>query len=281
PLYRDLKSRQALLEQIQRILIGIAIPGVKPSPNTARHQAEYDATSAQLKRLEDDTKAQLREAKKIELDREIRRLTSQCDIADTQLISFEKERDKKHIEVDELGKSSINAQMQKAEVDNIERVLHGVADERERLRVELKSKARVKVLGDENSPAQVPENATRDLHVLIIAFGSFMAMFVPAAGIVLLDLRKARINNVDDVSKRLKIRVIGSVPMIPPMVMRRLGDNTRRSQIWKLRFTEAVDGVAARLLRKAECDQTRVILITSSLSGEGKTTLATQLAMSL
>jgi capsular exopolysaccharide synthesis family protein len=63
--------------------------------------------------------------------------------------------------------------------------------------------------------------------------------------------------------------------------MRRLGDSTKRSQTWKMRFTEAVDGAAARLLRKAECDQTRVILVTSALSGEGKTTLATQLAMSL
>jgi capsular exopolysaccharide synthesis family protein len=48
-----------------------------------------------------------------------------------------------------------------------------------------------------------------------------------------------------------------------------------------MRFTESVDGVAARLLRKAERDQIRVVLITSALSGEGKTTLATQLAMSL
>ena len=69
--------------------------------------------------------------------------------------------------------------------------------------------------------------------------------------------------------------------MIPATVMRRLGDTTQQSQIWKMRFTESVDGVAARLLRKAECDQTRVVLITSALSGEGKTTLATQLAMSL
>jgi capsular exopolysaccharide synthesis family protein len=106
-------------------------------------------------------------------------------------------------------------------------------------------------------------------------------MLVPAVGIVVWDLRKERINSVSDVSKRLKIPVIGTVPLIPVTAMRRLGDATRRSSIWKMRFTESVDGIAARLLRKAECDQTRVVLITSALSGEGKTTLATQLAMSL
>ncbi len=75
--------------------------------------------------------------------------------------------------------------------------------------------------------------------------------------------------------------VMGALPFIPAGVMRRLGSSTRRSQIWKMRYTEAVDGVVARLLRNAECDQTRVILVTSAASGEGKTWLATQLAMGL
>ena len=51
--------------------------------------------------------------------------------------------------------------------------------------------------------------------------------------------------------------------------------------MWRMRYTEAVDGVVARLLRNAECDQSRVILVTSAMSGEGKTWLATQLAMGL
>ena len=106
-------------------------------------------------------------------------------------------------------------------------------------------------------------------------------MFGPGLGIVMIDLSKARINSASDVSKRLKIPVIGAIPMIPPGVMRRLGDGTQRSQLWKMRFTESVDGVAVRLMRKAGCDQTRVVLITSAMAGEGKTTVATQLAMSL
>ena len=127
----------------------------------------------------------------------------------------------------------------------------------------------------------MPEHAVRDFRWLMIVFGSLLAMCLPAVGIVVWDLRKERVNSTHDVAKRLKIPVIGAVPMIPATVMRRLGDSTRKSQLWKLRFTESVDGVAARLLRKAECDQVRVVLITSAVSGEGKTTLATQLAMSM
>jgi len=42
-----------------------------------------------------------------------------------------------------------------------------------------------------------------------------------------------------------------------------------------------VDGIAARVLRKAETEQCRVIMVSSAVGGEGKTTLSTQLALSL
>ncbi|MEI8373570.1 MAG: AAA family ATPase [Planctomycetota bacterium] len=281
PIYRDLQSRLTFLEGLSRLHMEAAAPGTKQPVGFARSKAELESAKAQLLTLEQKSTEQVRGAKRIELEREVHRLESRVDISTGQVAAFEKEVERKGNEADSVGRSSVAAQMARAEVDNIERILHGVAEERERLRVELKSAPRVAVLGDRNAPAAIPENEMRDLRSAFIALGSLFAMFVPALGMVVWDLRKDRINTSSDVSKRLKIPVIGAVPMIPAMAMRRLGDATRRSQIWKMRFTEAVDGVAARLLRKAECDQTRVVLITSALSGEGKTTLATQLAMSL
>ena len=82
-------------------------------------------------------------------------------------------------------------------------------------------------------------------------------------------------------SSGLGLSVIGSVPAIPAHVLRRLGGTSKRSQTWRLRLTESMDGIAARLLHKAEREQSRVVLVSSAMAGEGKTTLATQLAMSL
>ena len=42
--------------------------------------------------------------------------------------------------------------------------------------------SRVKILGDPNSPAAVPENETRDLRFLFIIVGSLLAMVMPARG---------------------------------------------------------------------------------------------------
>ena len=281
PMYRDLQTRFTMLSQFNRLHINALAPGTKIPEGFRRSQGEFEATQGQIDKLKNDTVQMVRAAKRIALQQDIRRFTSQLEISTDQMAIFEKEVERKGNEADSVGRSSVAALMARAEVDNIERVLRGVAEEKERLRVELRSRNRVEVLGDKNAPAAIPEHETRGFRILFIVFGSVLAMFMPAVGIVLLDLRKERVNSAGEVSKRLKIPVIGTVPLIPPTIMRRLGDTTRRSQIWKMRFTESVDGVAARLLRKAECDQTRVVLVTSAVGGEGKTTLATQLAMSL
>ena len=44
---------------------------------------------------------------------------------------------------------------------------------------------------------------------------------------------------------------------------------------------ESIDAITARILYAAERQQTRVVLVSSAVAGEGKTTVATQLALSL
>ncbi len=282
PMYRDLQTRLTALEQVDRMHNFAQAPGTKEPSTYQRTKAELMATRGQVDELKKNCAEMVRSAKRIQYKTELSRLESEVEISQQQVAAFEKEVEKKHEEADTVGRNSINAIMQRADIESIERILHGVAEEKERLRVELGSRARVTKQGDQNTPAAVPESESNfRLRSTTILLGSLLAMFLPAVGIVVWDLRKERINSAHDVSKRLNIRVIGAVPMIPATIMRRLGDTTQRSQIWKMRFTESVDGVAARLLRKSECDQCRLVLVTSAMGGEGKTTLATQLAMSL
>ena len=104
---------------------------------------------------------------------------------------------------------------------------------------------------------------------------------LPAVAVAFWDARAKRINNCRRRIEGLRLSVIGSVPLIPARVIRRLGSPSKRYQTWHVRLTESVDGIAARVLRKAETEQCRVIMVSSAAGGEGKTTLATQLAMSL
>ena len=282
PRYRDLLPRLQMLEQIKKAQDMAMVKGAKGSMAYQRAFAELKASEDQMATLKSDAKEGVRGAKRIELVRESRRLEAELRIASEQVRVFEKEVEAKSREADLVGRSSVAAQMARADVDNVERILHGVAEERERLKVELNSALRVTIPGDKTAPAAVPDAETGlGLRYMMIAMSSLVGLCLPAFGIIVWDLRRQRINSPDDVAKTLKIRVMGTLPFIPATIMRRLGNTSRRSQIWKMRYTEAVDGVAARLLRSAECDQTRTVLVTSAMSGEGKTWLATQLAMGL
>jgi hypothetical protein len=92
------------------------------------------------------------------VEREIRRLAARIDISSEQILAFQKEVDAKARDADAMGRSSVSAQMQRADLENTERILHTVVEERERLKIELQSPPRVSIVGDKNMPAAVPEN---------------------------------------------------------------------------------------------------------------------------
>jgi len=276
PIYRDLQAQIAVLSGISRIHSSNIAQGTKIPSGFNRTQMQFEGAQAQLEALREQTRKMVRDSKLITLRHEKSHYQSELEITTGQLTAFEKQVEQKREAAESAGRITISAQMARTDLESLDRILHNLAEEEENVRVELKSAPRVTAYS-----AELPEHEARGFRDLFIALGMVFGMLVPAAGIVAWDLRKQRVNSTHDVSKRLRIPVIGAVPRIPTTVMRRLGDASPKSQIWKLRFTESVDGVAARLLRKAECDQCRVVLITSAVSGEGKTTLATQLAMSL
>ncbi len=107
--------------------------------------------------MEERTREQIRDALRIELKNNIHRFDTQLEVSHEQLASFEKEVERKRNEAESVGRSSVAAQMARDDVEDIERILRAVAVERETQRVELSAAPRVKVLGDRNSPAAVPE----------------------------------------------------------------------------------------------------------------------------
>jgi hypothetical protein len=146
------KQRRELLERTLR-----AAPEPKQPPEPDPIQAQLDATKAQLQHLKADARDMVRGEKRIELRKEINRLETEVEISAKDLAVFEKEVEKKANEAESAGRTSVNLQMARAEVENIERILRSLREEGERLRLELRGSPRVKVLGDPNAPAAVPE----------------------------------------------------------------------------------------------------------------------------
>ncbi|MEN6457573.1 MAG: AAA family ATPase [Thermoguttaceae bacterium] len=181
-------------------------------------------------------------------------------------------------EAEKVGITTVDIEMLRTEIRHDELLVADMTTEKEKLKVELQSPDRITLVEAADVPV-LPSNYTTRLAMTLVA--ALFGLCCPAVGLAFWDAQAGRINTADDVSKKLRLAVIGSVPRIPSRVIRRLASPSKRSQVWHLRLTESVDGIAARLLLKADAKQCRVIMLSSAGGGEGKTTLATQLALSL
>ena len=96
---------------------------------------------------------------------------------------------------------------------------------------------------------------------------------------VLLEIRSGRVADPEDLSTRVRLDVLGVVPPLPSMRpargLRAERDERRRVE----EFVQSLDHLRVALYAdRPDGSQRRCILITSAIGGEGKTTLAAQLA---
>ena len=145
PMYRDLQSRLTILEQMQRHPRPAPPCPEQGAPGFARTKADYDATKAQLDRLGTSSPATWSAAPSASpWSRRSAAWKARWRSPPSRWRPSKRKSSKKATRPTTVGRSSVAAQMARAEVDNVERILHGVAEERERLRVELRCPARVR-----------------------------------------------------------------------------------------------------------------------------------------
>jgi capsular exopolysaccharide synthesis family protein len=280
PAYRDLMARKVWVEMMAKQSKGLVAPGGKRYVD--KSGAELDIINAQLQEVNQQYGERVRALKRVEIERAIRQLENEAQALTEQEQAFQKEVEVQRKTAERIGRGSTEIEMLRQELKHLDQVFGSIADERERLRVEMDSASRVRIMAsDQEHPAAIPEaEANWPMRLALALIGAVLGGCGCAAGIVFWDARFERIGDAEEV-KKLGLPLLGSVPRIPAGVLRRLGSPSKRNQAWTMRLTEAVDRLAARLLRKAEMEGVRVILVSSASAGEGKTTLATQLAMSL
>jgi len=209
---------------------------------------------------------------------EVRKMESAVAVLTDQEQVIKEQVRVKQAAAEKFGISSVDMEMLLSDVHNAEAVMNAIASERDKLKVENRSTPRITMLIQAQKP-DLPSNGNTRLAITFLSM--LMGLCIPGGIVAFWDASAKHINTPADVSKGLRLSVLGSVPLIPAKVLRRLGSPSKRYHTWQARLTESVDGIAARVLRKAEMEQCRVIMVSSAAGGEGKTTLATQLALSL
>jgi succinoglycan biosynthesis transport protein ExoP len=174
--------------------------------------------------------------------------------------------------------SSTEMEMLKSEIAHEDKALERVMDEQHVLRIELDAPPRVQPFQE----AGVSKKDTKRQMVALV-LGPAMVFAVVCFAVAFLEFRGRRIQTTDEVIDGLGMRVFGSLPVLAPPAQRRLlTANAEADQgLAEHCLLESIDGIRTLLLRDASVEATRVVMVTSAVGGEGKTTLASHLAGSL
>jgi capsular exopolysaccharide synthesis family protein len=118
---------------------------------------------------------------------------------------------------------------------------------------------------------------------VLLTVAAAVALFALAvAGVTWLELRAQRVNSPEEVVQQLGVRLVGIMPYLSSRAnfLTRWGGTAERYPHGSV-LAESVSTARTMLLHAAEQEKLRVIMVTSAVSGEGKTSLSAQLAASL
>ena len=163
----------------------------------------------------------------------------------------------------------------KEDKEKSEKLLSKWTDAREKIRSREISPIRVAIAGDKTvKPPTEPVEEYPIKMLGMAVFGSFLAPFVL---LTLLEYRIARISDPNQIEEQVSLALIGEVADLP----RRIQRNSRSRQMMRQvrLYEESVDSVTAAL-RFGDQSSARVVAICSASANEGKTTLASQYAIS-
>jgi succinoglycan biosynthesis transport protein ExoP len=136
--------------------------------------------------------------------------------------------------------------------------------------------------GQRVTVAQEAELQKKDMKIQILGViaAPVLALLGTCMGLAWLDVRQRRIRSAGEVSRGLGIRVVGAVPSVPNLERHLMGP-TGEPDLEGHPALESIDALRTMLLRDADDEATRVVMVTSATHGEGKTTVASHLASSL
>ncbi len=276
PTTAQLLMRQNLLERMLAHLEETVRPHLLVNYSES-YETELEMVEERLKTRREQLREQLEHRKHKALAAEVGSLQTEIAIKEEEQRQLAQDVESMGKQVQQVGGSSVDVDILSKEIASLEGVLNPIAEERERLRVELRAGERITIL-QHAEPPRSPNQARRVQQAGLAGMAGFV---LPAFALVFWDVRKKRVNTADDVARGLGMSVLGTVPTVPLRAVQHGRKLSRKHQHWRTMLNEAIDNVIVHLLRQSREEPMQVLLVTSAGSGEGKTTLATHMAMSL
>lgn len=188
------------------------------------------------------------------------------DMLAKRLEQTSKEFDQVAKDVTAMGNANADLEARRNEIAQLQQVTNQMGLQLNASEVDIAAPNRVELLEE----ARVPGDGDEVFRTMLTGLAALAGFGAGAGLVILLEYLRDRISAAEQVSDRVGLRVIGTVPRV----------SRSRKKPNTAHVAECVDGVRAVIAQTGR-EAPKVILVTSAMEHEGKTTFAAQLAASL
>ncbi|PQO28756.1 polysaccharide biosynthesis tyrosine autokinase [Blastopirellula marina] len=180
-------------------------------------------------------------------------------------------------EVRTFGRSSVEVEMMRSEIESLDEIVQQLNAEIERTKIELRQAPRITLL----SEAKLGVVSDKKRPLMITAAAAFAGFMLPAGLLLLRDFSKKHLSDLPTTRDELGLEILGTIPKLPRGIVRKPKSLSVDLGSFEDQVRDSSDSVAATILRRAADQQCQVLLISSAMPREGKSSLACHLAISL
>ncbi len=190
-------------------------------------------------------------------------------VINSRLAVLQSQYDEERARMEQFGGATAELQFAQQELDIANEVLTRLRERVAAIRTESSQDGAVRTLA-KAEPPRAPVETIPTKKLSIASLGAFCVPFLIGL------LWELKVQRVTDSSKmetgNTLIPVVGEIARLP---------SSNRNGIGRRIFEESVDSLRANLFLSADTKDARSIAVVSSMSGEGKSSVASQLALSL
>jgi capsular exopolysaccharide synthesis family protein len=174
------------------------------------------------------------------------------------------------------GESDFKMLAAARDAEEEEKVVKAITGEIRTLEIDLMAPQRAKVL-DEAVVTKAIEGKKR---IFITAGAGAAALGLILLGVAWWEFQKRKITSTEEIIHGFGVSLVGTLPVIPWKKRRRIDAASADPAAYGA-WNESIDSYRIMLLRQAAGRTVRVVMVTSAMPGEGKSSLSGHLAVSL
>jgi capsular exopolysaccharide synthesis family protein len=238
---------------------------------------------AKLDAAIENKKKQLRnEIEAVQKDRALALLQAEVGTLEDQIITLKLSRETWKLEHDSIQKGRVVSAESNISVAQARKELEPMRTAIDQIESQLVYYRAQKSVDDRTSIREYAQAipSTTSKKTLFSGMGGIATFFVVVLLVAFLEWRTRRVDGVDQVVNELGMRIIGTVPVFPNRASLKAAAETGGAN-WRFALNESINSTRTMLLHSTRAQSMQVVMVTSATQGEGKTSLASQLASSM